>query len=75
MDMVHVGNTVTVEDVEFEEKMTYQVVGSQEADPMNGRISEESPFGKALLGRKAGEDVVVEATDGNIHYKIIEIHR
>ena len=75
MDMVHVGNTVTVEDVEFEEKMTYQVVGSQEADPMNGRISEESPFGKALLGRKAGEDVVVEAPEGNIHYKIIEIHR
>ena len=75
LDMVHVGNTVTVEDVEFEEKMTYQVVGSQEADPMNGRISEESPFGKALLGRKAGEDVVVEAPEGNIHYKIIEIHR
>lgn len=75
MDMVHVGNTVTVEDVEFEEQLTYQVVGSQEADPMNGRISEESPFGRALLGRKAGEDVVVEAPEGNIHYKIIEIHR
>ena len=75
MDIVHVGNTVTVEDLEFDEKLTYQVVGSQEADPMNGRISEESPFGKALLGRKAGEDVVVEAPEGSIHYKILEIHR
>ena len=75
MDIVHVGNSVTVEDLEFDEKMTYQVVGSQEADPMNGRISEESPFGKALLGRKAGEEVVVEAPEGSIRYKILEIHR
>ena len=54
---------------------TYQVVGSQEADPMNGRISEESPFGKALLGKRIGETVIVEATAGNIEYKVVDIQR
>ena len=75
LDTVHVGSTVVVEDVEFEETETYSIVGSQEADPMNGRISEESPFGKALLGRKAGDTVIVEAPAGNIKYKIIEIQK
>ncbi len=75
LDIVHVGNTVIVEDLEFDEKLSYQIVGSQEADPMNGRISEDSPFGRALLGRKAGEEVVVEAPAGNIKYKILEIQR
>ncbi len=74
-DKVRLGSTITVLDVEFQEKETYQVVGSQEADPMNGRISEESPFGKALLGKAVGEDVVVEAPAGTIHYQIIEICR
>ena len=75
MDIVHVGNTVVVEDLGFSEEETYQIVGSQEADPMNGRISEESPFGRALLGRKAGDEVVVEAPAGNIRYKITAIQR
>ena len=75
MDIVHVGNTVVVEDLEFSEEETYQIVGSQEADPMNGRISEEYPFGRALLGRKAGDEVVVEAPAGNIRYKITAIQR
>ena len=74
-DTVRLGATITVLDVEFQEKETYQVVGSQEADPMNGRISEESPFGKALLGKAVGEDVVVEAPAGTIHYQILEIRR
>ena len=74
-DTVRIGSTITVLDKEFGEKETYQVVGSQEADPMNGRISEESPFGKALLGKTVGEDVVVEAPAGTIHYQIIEICR
>ena len=75
MDLVHVGNTVVVRDLEFDEQLQYQIVGSQEADPMNGRISEDSPFGRALLGRKAGEEVVVEAPAGNIRYQIVEIQR
>jgi transcription elongation factor GreA len=72
---IHVGSSVVVLDLEFEEEMSFQVVGSQEADPMNGRISEESPFGRALLGRGKGEEVVVEAPEGNIRYKILEIQR
>jgi len=72
---VRMGSKITVEDLEFGEQETYQVVGSQEADPMNGRISEESPFGKALLGQKAGDVVIVEAPAGNIKYKIIDIQK
>ncbi len=74
-DTVRIGSTITVLDKEFGEKETYQVVGSQEADPMNGRISEESPFGKALLGKTVGDDVVVDAPAGTIHYQIVEICR
>ena len=75
MDMVHVGNNVVVKDLEFDETLHYQIVGSQEADPMNGAISEDSPFGKALLGKNPGEEVVVEAPAGNIRYQIVEIQR
>ena len=53
----------------------YKVVGSQEADPMNRAISEESPFGKALLGAKEGDDITVEAPVGEIHYRIVKIER
>ena len=74
-DTVRMGSRITVEDLEFGEQESYQIVGSQEADPMNGRISEESPFGKALLGRVAGDTVIVEAPAGNIKYKIIEIQK
>ena len=74
-DMIHVGTTVVVRDLEFDEELTYEIVGSQEADPMNGRISEESPFGRALLGRKIGEEVIVEAPAGNLHYQILKIER
>lgn len=74
-DVVRIGSRITVQDIEFGEEETYQVVGSQEADPMNGRISEESPFGKALLGKAVGATVVVEAPAGNIEYKVISIQR
>ena len=74
-DVVRIGSRITVQDVEFGEEETYQVVGSQEADPMNGRISEESPFGKALLGKAVGATVIVEAPAGNIEYKVINIQR
>lgn len=72
---VRMGSRIIVEDVEYKEQESYQIVGSQEADPMNGRISEESPFGKALLGQTVGAVVIVEAPAGNIHYKIIEIQK
>lgn len=72
---VRLGSRITVKDVVTDDEETYQVVGSQEADPMNGRISEESPFGKALLGKAIGEIAVVEAPAGNIEYEVVAIQR
>ena len=72
---VRLGSRVKVLDLEFEEEEEYEVVGSQEADPMNGRISEDSPFGKALLGRAVGDEVVVEAPAGALNYRILDIQK
>ena len=72
---VRLGSTVKVVDLEFDEEESYQVVGSQEADPMNGRISEDSPFGRALLGRAVGDEVQVEAPAGVLRYRIIDIQK
>ena len=72
---VRLGSRVRVVDVDVDEEEEYQVVGSQEADPMNGRISEESPFGKALLGKKEGDDILVDAPAGPIHYRLVEIQK
>ena len=74
-NVVHIGSRITVRDIETGSEETYQVVGSQEADPMNGRISEESPFGKALLGNSVGQIVIVEAPAGNIEYEVLDIQR
>mgnify|MGYP002510850951 CR=1 FL=1 len=74
-EMIHVGSKIKVFDKEFDEEVSYQIVGSTEADPMNGRISEESPFGKALLGKAVGEVAVVEAPAGNIEYEVVAIQR
>jgi len=71
-DMINIGNYVTVFDEDFGEEETYQIVGSAEADPSNGRISNESPIGKALLGGKAGDTVKAEAPVGTIVLKIIK---
>ena len=72
---VRLGSTVTVLDKEFNEEETYKIVGSQEADPMNGVISEDSPFGKALLGKVAGDDVTVDAPAGAVEYKVLKVER
>ena len=75
-DKISIGCTVVVTNLETGKTMpAYKIVGSQEADPMNGRISEDSPFGRALVGKKAGEEVTVEAPAGSIRYKIVEIQR
>ena len=74
-DYIRMGSTVTVLDKEFDEELTYKIVGSQEADPMNGTISEDSPFGKALLGKNAGDDVTVDAPAGPVEYKILKVER
>ena len=74
-DMVTIGVTVTVFDIEFEEELTYRVVGSAEADPMNGLLSDDSPVGKALLGAKVGEEVTAETPMGEINFKIVGISK
>ena len=72
---VRLGSKVTVLDKEFNEEEVYAVVGSQEADPMNGWISEDSPFGKALLGKAIGEEVVVDAPVGTLRYQIVNVEK
>ena len=64
-----------VKDLEFDEEEEYHFVGSQEADPMDGKISDESPFGKAMLGKKVGTVVEVEAPAGVIKYQIVKIEK
>ncbi|GAB4530008.1 MAG: transcription elongation factor GreA [Anaerolineales bacterium] len=71
-DNVQVGNTVVIQEDSFEPE-TYVLVGAAEADPANGRISNESPLGKALLGHKVGDIVVVQAPAGAFTITIIEI--
>ncbi|MFI3175057.1 MAG: transcription elongation factor GreA [Bacillota bacterium] len=72
-DVVGLGSKVEVLDVEFDELMTYFIVGSAEADPMNGRISNESPVGAALIGHTLGEIVVVDTPDGEVNFEIKSI--
>lgn len=74
-DTVSLGCTVTVYDVEFDEEIHYNIVGSTEADPSNGKISDESPVGTALLGKKVGDVVEVPAPAGSIELKVIEINK
>ena len=74
-DSVNVGTTVKVLYVEDGDEEEYAIVGARESDPMNNRISNECPIGAALLGHKEGETVHVDAPDGAIVLKILEIRR
>ena len=74
-NVVTIGCKVTVGNPAGAVMGTYKIVGSQESDPMNGIISEESPFGKALVGAKEGDTVTVEAPSGSIVYKVLKIER
>ena len=71
-DRVRVGSKVTVDDEEFGEE-TYHIVGSAEADPLEGRISNESPIGEALLGAKVGDVVKAATPGGEVVYKVLKI--
>ncbi|AEF16333.1 MULTISPECIES: transcription elongation factor GreA [Thermoanaerobacterium] len=75
IDKVSVGCTVKVYDEDFKEEAEYTIVGSTEADPMNNKISDESPIGKALLGKKVGDTISVEVPAGIIKLKVLEIHK
>lgn len=72
-DKVNIGNDVKVKDLEFDEIVTYSIVGSTEANPAEFKISDESPVGKALLGHKIGEIVEVEAPVGILKFEILDI--
>jgi transcription elongation factor GreA len=72
IDTVQVGSTVTIQEESLEPEI-YSIVGAAEANPVNGKISNESPLGKALLNRKAGEQVQVDAPAGSFTVKIIKV--
>ncbi len=74
-ELVNVGSKVKVEDMEYSEVIDYKIVGPSEADPREGKISDESPVGAALIGHEAGEIVKVETPGGICTYKIIEIYK
>lgn len=73
--VINVGYTVRIKDLEFDEEMEYKIVGSTEADSLQGKISNESPVGKALIGGQAGETVEVETPAGMIKYQIIDFRK
>ena len=70
---VNIGNHVTLKEDGFPEEETYFMVGPKEADPINGRISHESPIGKAILGHKIGDVIEIETPNGNIQMTIVKI--
>ena len=74
-DVVSIGSKVSIFDMEFEEEVEYYIVGSTEADPSKYKISNESPVGKALIGKAKDEIVEVQVPDGVIKYKIIDIRK
>ena len=71
-DVVDIGASVTIQEGNFPME-TYQLVGPQEADPANGRISHESPIGKAMIGKRSGDEFLVSTPNGTIHFKIVKI--
>ena len=75
LDKISIGCTVDVYDAEFDEEIEFKLVGSTEANSLEGKISNESPVGKALIGKKVGDIVEVETQAGTIEYKVLNINR
>jgi transcription elongation factor greA len=71
--VVQIGNTVKVHDIEFDEDLTYTIVGSTEVDLANNKISNESPIGQAFLGAKKGQIVEAKTPNGSLKFKILSI--
>ena len=74
-DVVSIGCNVKVFACDIEEEEEYTIVGSTESDPLNNKISDESPIGRGLLGRKIGETVEIETPNGIVQFKILEIQK
>ena len=75
LDRINIGCKVRILDVEYNEELEYKIVGSTEANSLKGKISNESPVGKALIGKKVGDLVSVETQVGVIQYKVLDIQR
>lgn len=74
-ETIQVGSRVKLKDMEFDEIVTYQIVGFTQADPDEGRISDESPVGKTLIGHRIGDLVDVEVPSGILSYQVLDISR
>ena len=74
-DVVHLGNTVVIKDMEYDEDETYTIVGSTEADILQNKISIEAPIGRALLGKKIGDVVSVEGINQVNDFRVIDVQR
>ena len=72
---ISLGSVVKLYDEDFEEEITYSIVGSNQADPLEQKISDQSPIGRALMGKKAGDKVTVTAPAGELHFKVLEVTR
>ena len=72
---VNLGSKVRLLDKELKEEVTYTIVGKAEADPMNGTISNDSPVGKALIGKKVGQTATADTPAGELKFKILEISK
>ena len=75
LDKINIGCQVKILDVEYNEELEYKIVGSTEANSLKGKISNESPVGMALIGKKVGDVVDVETQVGVLKYKVLEIQR
>ena len=75
LDKINVGCKVKILDIEYKEELEYKVVGSTEANSLTGKISNESPVGRAIIGASVGDIVTVETPAGELQYKILEIQR
>ncbi len=73
--IIGLGCRVVVRDMETDEEETFQIVGTQEANPMEGKVSDESPFGRVVIGKTAGDTVSVEAPMGTLRYEILSVER
>ena len=74
-EVVHIGSRIRIREAGSTEEETYKIVGSTEADPINGRISDESPVGKAMLGHSVGDMVEVIIPSGAVSYELVEISK
>ena len=73
--IVSLGSVVTVYDVEFDEEIVYSIVGSNEVNPLEKKISDQSPIGRALMGKREGDTVVIEIPSGTVHMEIKKVAR